>query len=58
MTMYKYECEYRDHNGRLHIIKGCNIFSDYNACDRAACDVCSDLVEKGYTEVQADIVEI
>lgn len=56
MTVYKYICEYRN-NGKLYTVYGCTLYPSYNECDRAASDRCSDLVEQGFTEVQADIVE-
>lgn len=55
---YTYEYEYRNKLGRLCHVKTGQMFEDYNSCDRALCDAMSDAVDRGYTDVQGDIIEI
>ena len=52
---YKWEVEYRGHDGKLHTVKNCKEYTNYNECDRDMCNRASDFEEAGYTEVQGDI---
>jgi len=57
MTYYKYVVEFfRD--GKAYTMYGCTLYDTYSACDAAACDACSNLIEESCTGVQADIVEV
>lgn len=55
---YRYEYEYRNSQGRLFKVESGGTFGSYEECDRVLSDACSDAVDRGYTNVQGDIIEV
>jgi hypothetical protein len=55
---YIYEYEYRNSQGRLYKVRSGGTFDSYEECDRILSDACSDAVDRGYTDVQGDILEV
>lgn len=55
---YIYEYEYRNKEGRLCKVRSGGTFDSYEECDRKLSDSMSEMVERGHTEVQGDILEV
>lgn len=58
MTYYKYDYEYRNEHGRLIRVHDCTCYKTHGEAERELCDELSELISKGYTEVQGDVKEI
>ena len=58
MLKYQFDYEYEDKEGKYRHVHCCTVYDDYKTCDEALAEQISDMIDKGYTQVQGSIKEI
>jgi len=55
---YQFDYQYRVPHGKLMKVHCITVFKSYEEAEKACCDRCSEMEERGYREVSGEVKEL